>query len=337
MKKINKILLDQMMSEGYVHYQKHPTQDLFIYNYTQSAQYSRVWNEVTLMCRGLIMDSSLNIIARPFPKFFNLGEFEGQVIPESDFEVYEKMDGSLGILYWAEDKPFIATRGSFTSDQAVKASELLHTTYANTLPSLSKEKTYLFEIIYPENKIVVDYGQEESLVLLAIIDTATGADLPLEDIGFPIVKKYDGIKDIKTLKSLEQANKEGFVLKYSDGYRLKVKFEEYLRLHRIITQVSTISIWEHLRNGQVLDPIIDQVPDEFFNWVKTVEKNLIDQYMAIEALCISNFKIMEDRKATAQFFMTLPYPPVLFAMLDKKDYSTIIWKYLRPLHQKPSN
>lgn len=325
------------MDEGYVHYQQHPSQELYIYNYTQSAQYNRVWNEVTLMCRGLIMDASHNIIARPFPKFFNLGEYEGQIIPDLDFEVYEKMDGSLGILYWVGAQPFIATRGSFTSDQAMKASELLRTTYAHTLEMLSKEKTYLFEIIYPENKIVVDYGQEESLVLLAVIDTATGADLPLEDIGFPIVKKHDGIKDIKTLKSMEEANKEGLVLKYSDGYRLKVKFDEYLRLHRIITQVSTISIWEHLRNGQTLDVIIDQVPDEFYNWVKSIETNLIEEYKAIEALCISNFKVMEDRKATAHYFRTLPYSKILFAMLDNKDYSDMIWRELRPMHQKPSN
>jgi T4 RnlA family RNA ligase len=336
MKKINEILLNQMVSEGYVHYQKHPTRDLFIYNYTQSAQYNRVWNEVTLMCRGLIMDASLNIMARPFPKFFNLGEYEDQVIPDSDFEVYEKMDGSLGILYWSDDKPMIATRGSFTSEQAVKATELLQSKYAHILNQISKEKTYLFEIIYPENKIVVDYGSEESLVLLAIIDTATGADLPLEDIGFPIVKKYNGINDIHTLKSLEQSNKEGFVLKYKDGYRLKVKFEEYLRLHRIITQVSTISIWDHLRNGQALDQIIDQVPDEFYYWVKSVEQNLLDQYKAIEAQCISNFKTMEDRKTTAEYFVTLPYSPVMFAILDKKDYSDKIWKHLRPQHQKPT-
>ena len=83
-------LLKQMMNDGFVHAQKHPTRDLFIYNYTPKAQYERVWNDVTLMCRGLILDAQYNIVSRPFRKFFNLGEAENQVIPNEPFKVFEK-------------------------------------------------------------------------------------------------------------------------------------------------------------------------------------------------------------------------------------------------------
>jgi len=93
-------LLNELILENYVRVNKHPDRDLFIYNYTAKAQYDRVWNEITLQCRGLILDASGNIIARPFPKFFNLGEMEDQVIPALPFDVFEKMDGSLGITYW---------------------------------------------------------------------------------------------------------------------------------------------------------------------------------------------------------------------------------------------
>ena len=51
--------------------QKHPEADLFIYNYTRNAEYNKVWNEVTLQTRGLILDSEMNIVALPLRKIFN--------------------------------------------------------------------------------------------------------------------------------------------------------------------------------------------------------------------------------------------------------------------------
>ncbi|MBL7816863.1 MAG: T4 RnlA family RNA ligase [Saprospiraceae bacterium] len=333
---INKTLLQEMIENDYVNVNKHPTHDLFIYNYTPKAQYDRVWNEVTLMCRGLILDGQNNIVARPFAKFFNLGEMENQVIPNEPFEVFDKLDGSLGILYWLENEAFIATRGSFVSDQAVVANRILQSKYADILRGgLDKSKTYLFEIIYPENRIVVDYGGLEDLILIAIIDNETGADLPLESMGFPMVTRFDGIKDISTLKTLEEANREGFVIKYKNGLRYKVKFEEYLRIHRIVTQVSNINIWEYLMTEMPFDEILDRVPDEFYDWVKATSADLQAQFAAIEAQCQADFKVFDTRKEAAFYFQTCAYPSVLFKMLDGKSYKEVIWRLIRPSFQKP--
>ena len=334
---MNTTLLKEMISKNYVKVNKHPKHDLYIYNYTQSAQFERIWNEVTLACRGLILDKDLNVVARPFPKFFNLGEMENQILPDTTFEVYDKMDGSLGILYWIDEVPFIASRGSFASDQSDKANEMLHTKYSNSWSLLDKTKTYMFEIIYPENRIVLDYGASEELVLLAVIDTGTGEEFPLEDIGFPIVEKYNRIKDIQTLREMELVNKEGFIIKYTNNFRIKIKFDEYLRLHRIITQVSNLNIWEYLKTNQSMEEILERVPDEFFDWVKQTKSDLENQYLAIEAQCKKDFKIMESRKETALYFLTFKYSGVLFAMLNDKDYSEIIWKTIRPTFEKPFN
>ena len=148
--------LNKMIDEKLVIVQKHKNTDYFIYNYGPKAQYERIWNDITIQCRGLILDSNYNVIARPFKKFFNLEEHTNDNIPLMPFEVYEKMDGSLGILYWIDDKPYIATRGSFESDQAIYATNILHNKYKYVIPKLDKSKTYLFEIIYPENRIVVN-------------------------------------------------------------------------------------------------------------------------------------------------------------------------------------
>jgi len=331
----NKDLLREMIAEKYVMVKQHPRAELYIYNYTAKTQYEHIWNDCTLQCRGLILNAKGEPVARPFRKFFNLGETENQHIPNEPFEVYEKMDGSLGILYWLNGKAYIATRGSFDSEQAQKANEILHSSYAHTLSRLDKNLTYLFEIIYPENRIVVDYGKEEKLVLLAIIDTKTGEELPLKDVGFPVVKHYDGINNLAELKAHEQDNKEGFVVRFKSGYRLKVKFEEYVRIHRIVTQVSSVNIWEYLKTGQTLDEILERVPDEFYAWVKATKQQLLADYQKIEQQAKQEFKTFDTRKETAMYFKTCKYPQVMFAMLDGKPHDKFIWKMLRPTYERP--
>lgn len=104
--------LARMVAEGYISVRRHPTAPLRIYNDTAKAQYDHVWNPATLTCRGVITNENGTIVARPFPKFFNLEQVE--TLPNEPFEVHEKLDGSLGILYWVGNEPSIATRGDST-------------------------------------------------------------------------------------------------------------------------------------------------------------------------------------------------------------------------------
>lgn len=106
---LDKELLKKMIDEKFVSARKHPTEELWIYNYTPSAAYGRVWNEVTLICRGLVLDAEYNIIARPFRKFFNVEELEPEIIPRLPFDVYEKMDGCCH-----EDTQLITDSGILT-------------------------------------------------------------------------------------------------------------------------------------------------------------------------------------------------------------------------------
>jgi tRNA splicing ligase len=144
--KLNAEEILKLVDEGYLIMNKHPEEDLFILNYSKTAQYEQYWNEYTLMCRGLVIDVDFNVVARPFGKFFNLEEHNKSEIPsELPFEAYEKMDGSLGILFFYNGEWRMATRGSFESDQAIKAGEMMKN---KNLDVLDKSKTYLFEIIY---------------------------------------------------------------------------------------------------------------------------------------------------------------------------------------------
>lgn len=325
----------ELINQKYISVQKHPTEELYIYNYTQKAQFENFWAEEVQICRGLILDNNDNIIARPFRKFFNVDQHKGN-LPSRDFEVFDKLDGSLGILYFIGDKPFIATRGSFTSDQAVKANEILNFKYKDY--KFDKNFTYLFEIIYPQNRIVVDYGSQEKLVLLAIIETQTGVEKDISDFDFPDkAKKFDGL-DLEQVQKIQDSKNEGFVLRWQNGFRLKFKFDEYKRLHRILTNVSAKTIWEFMKDGKDLDEIIDKVPDEFFGWVRDTEKKLAMDFYYIQtevALFFQQVMSLPDRKSQAEYLKDKKYNSLVFGLLDGKDISPAIWKLIKPKFEKP--
>lgn len=127
---------------------KHPDYDIWILNYSPKVQSKKFWDEYTLSCRDLVIDAEGNIIARPFQKFKNYEEFDPKTIDWSEeFDVFEKMDGSLIILFYYKPRMcwIVASRGSFISEQSVEAQKMLN---ACVYDKLKKECTYLFEIIY---------------------------------------------------------------------------------------------------------------------------------------------------------------------------------------------
>ena len=318
------------IAAGFISEQRHPAAPYRILNYTQRAQFDWRWNAETMRCRGLIVDDKYNIIARPFPKFFSYEQLNG-VVPNEPFHAYEKMDGSLGILYRLDGQPQIASRGSFVSEQANRATEIYSRKYQHV--QLDGGMTYLFEVIYPENRIVVDYGGTEDLILLAIFETATGIEQPLVDIGFPIVKRYDGINDFSELLSQQDSMREGFVVRFESGHRVKIKFDDYKRLHKLLTGVSPCSIWDALRHGNDLGQLIERVPDEYFEWVRNTESELLTQFAVIESKVRAEFLSspqFASRKEAALHFQQCQHPSILFAMLDEKDYSDQIWRLIRP-------
>lgn len=328
--------LDSYINKKLIISQKHPRLPLTIYNYSDSCQYDKQWDEVTLACRGLVVAYD-TIVARPFKKFFNLEEHNESDIPNLPFEVYEKMDGSLGILFNYNGEWVFASRGSFTSKQALKGFEMLNK--INAYESLDSDYTYLFEIIYPENRIVCQYDFED-VVLLGAIRTYDGHEMPYDELPnvFKIVKRYDGINDYKALKNIIGNNQEGFVVKFSNGFRLKIKGEEYLRIHKIVTNLDNLYVWEHLKNNSDLDKMLENIPDEFYSAIKEITNDLLDSYSRIQNICNEAFANLDktDRKTFALRVISnhKDYSSILFNMLDNKDYSANIWGMIKPTYSK---
>lgn len=368
----------EMVGQGYINQQQHPDYDLWIYNYGPKAQYERNWNAATLAARGLILDGAGNVVARPFPKFFNMAEHSRSDITFSKpFVITDKMDGSLGISYrLPTGYPAIATRGSFSSEQAKWATEHLYESYPEFVAEykeINDPTTWLFEIIYPENRIVVDYGGMADLVLLAVIDLETGRDADDRKAWWPgqVVKTYDVSckpRDVvEQLKPTDDGNTEGYVLRFDwpkvgPQARVKVKLEEYCRLHRILTGVSNLSIWEYLKDGKDMNELLDKVPDEFYDWVKSTVRGLQDQFLEILSTTTGDMSTILYKKlgldadegndsyetqlawvrdnARGQFagyVKEFKYPGLLFHSLDENydKRREAIWKMIRPKFSKP--
>jgi RNA ligase len=219
----------------------------------------------------------------------------------------------------------------------------------------------VFEGICSSLRIVVDYGAREEMVLLALIDNETGEEMPPEQlklwaecVNVSVARQHDITMQEAHQNTYDESvkNKEGYVLTwYRTGqppFRLKLKFADYLRLHRLVTGVSPKHILEVLRNGWTTEL------DEYFNastpwfshfvtkWKRTIEGEYerIDNHSKIIYAGVLEtvqnspvYKNLGDIRKEFAYHFTKPenveFSGVLFAMLDGKDYKQVIWKKVK--------
>ena len=248
-------LLRRAMSDGHVARRTSDDGRLSIYNYTAACHYAGAWNEATLSCRGLIVDEAGRIRARPFGKFFSPSDPHAPLPPVgADLYVTDKWDGSLGIVYRdLSGDVRVATRGAFASEQALEATRIWREKYRDV--EIPPGITPLVEIVYPENRVVVDYGGRRDLVLLAVIDIATGADLPPASFGWPgpvaARRSFGSLQELAARMSGERPDQdpeEGFVVRFDTGpgaphVRYKLKWPAYVELHKVITGLNATRVW----------------------------------------------------------------------------------------------
>ncbi len=260
--------------------------DLELYFYSRQCVYESHWNLFTLLSRGLILDRrNQRIIATPFPKFFNYGELI-DTLPNLPFEVSEKIDGSLGILFQHAGQWRVTTRGSLSSEQGQWATAFLNR-HIN-VGALTPGTTYLVEIIYPANRIVIQYGFE-ALILLAAYDQ-TGRELSRPELetaasatGLRIAPShaYDHLPQLLEVAKSLCAQEEGFVVRFSNGLRVKIKGEEYCRLHRVIFACTPLGVWEAMSNADNTDAMRRELPEELHHDFDAIRALLEKQLEAI--------------------------------------------------------
>jgi RNA ligase len=260
--------LEKARLAGHIGYRECPA-GRRLYIYTHRCVYENGWDDFSLLARGLILHPpTKRVIATPFPKFFNAGE-RGVPIPALPFEVFEKVDGSLGILYHFDGAWRASTKGAFESSQARWIENRLA---AQDLSALVPGTTYLTEAVYPENRIVVRYEAAELVLLAAYRED--GSELHVDELsevaaglGWRIATRHaftsfaDLVEHARGLPKTE----EGFVVRFNDGLRLKIKGSEYQRIHALISRCTPLALWEAMAAGDDLDAIRRDLPEEFWS------------------------------------------------------------------------
>ncbi len=284
--------LNHYINLGYITKRKHDKYPIYILKYTRDTQTecskpnSNIkWDEVLIACRGLVIDENYNVLAKAFDKFFNEEELtfeEKNKHANKKYKIQEKMDGSLIILFNYNNEWITATQKSFHSEISIFALNEFNKLLNLNKLNLDTNVCYGLEFTSPMNRVVVNYGENINFTLLIARDVKTLTELNINKLntGFSCVNQYDDllILDTKELKNINSLGKEGFVISFEDGFRYKLKFENYLKLHYLLTGLSTKEIQRMLMNNQDISLILEETPDEFDNWVLNITKILNQWY-----------------------------------------------------------
>lgn len=337
--------LMQYQESGKVRHSVDPSGALHVWCYSVQTVYSRDWDDLTRLCRGLVTDGEGNVISRPFPKFFNWGEPEapGPEITAGPFWAYDKMDGSLIVVGNRDGKAVVSTKGSFTTWHSEKAREMLEG-WAPVPGS-----TAIFEFLHPDNRIVVDYGGATELVLLGAVANEDGCDhfTPeqySDESGWygrlvaPQAFRLQAI--LETVANPENGpNREGFVLLWPnpDGPspRVKVKFAQYMQLHHQLSRLSNVAVWEALSTG-TLEALLEVVPDEMYGQVRECANGLIAEHGYVKGMATDAAKratlLHDERSQQAQYILNQRTcdSALVFAALDNKSLDKRVWAKIKP-------
>ncbi len=197
-------------------------------------------------CRGLKFRPDGSVLARPFAKFFNVGEKEHTQLHKLDFEaphlITDKLDGSMIHPAMVNGEWVAMTRMGIT-DVAQKAQKLITPRMRKTFNMMETfGYTPIFEYTGPDNRIVVPYSVS-ALTLLAVRNKTLGTYLARDRVenwaewmGAPVVYAVnpnnwstpeDFIAHARALKHLE-----GFVVQFASGLWVKIKADDYVLKHK---------------------------------------------------------------------------------------------------------
>lgn len=357
-------LLRQYTEKTNVCCEKHPDADLYLFGYYKDNGNEKpmIWDDISIHCRGLIVNGKGEVVEHPFPKFWTyrqyltqnavlLSEDKTMEIPKGKRRILEKVDGTMVTLYWMGEKPYLATQRSFTNIKALEATKILYEKYSHLFGRLDKRYTYIFEAIYPETKVLIDYGNKRDLVLIGMIDKNHNKILELPDIGFPTCKDYTDlyghITNFDELAALNLPNQEGFVIYFENDTMMKLKFPWYQEAHKLLDfhfnrdkafyrkscellrvlkkvplRISTMDIWHALKNGDSeLISIKGQVPSYYklmgFDYWLRQEKEYV----------INLFNLKKDISFENAKEININYFDINDRMSKPHIYETIVWNW----------
>lgn len=317
--------------------------DNIMFKYNQlSSDFS---NEIVKESRGIILQQTENNafipVCVPFFKFMNAEE------PNSDLDkidwktasVQEKVDGSL-IKVWFDNKNakwMVSTNGTIDAFKVplgiggfVTYGDLFgkatgFNSFKLFTDLLNENYTYMFELVSPYNRVVIEYNSTE-IYFLGYRDNKTLQEyLPENYLAlsyhYHIPERYNlhTYNDVKNLANTLPWSQEGFVVCDANFNRVKIKSPEYVKAHFIRNN-------NVVTDEKLIEIILENEIDEFLVYAQDFKERLLF-LKELKEKCINDIeesisKLKPDkfssRKELAQEINT-KYPQFIRSFLFKYD------------------
>ena len=322
---------------------------LVVLNYCQID--SPKTHPITVECRSLVLElnNDWSLVSRSFDRFFNLGEI-GEVSEEwipcpgkgmSRFRTmtfHEKMDGSLIGIFHYKGQVMYRTRSVIMPESEINGHG---TTWKEAIEEALQDNwkdwkgsqyTLIAELTCRENRIVVDYGHEPTLTLLAVRVNEDGDYLPpcmTDDVakgtGMKRPRTYTFsnteacVKAVAELPDLE----EGYV-----GYNpagvpcVKIKNPAYVAAHHLRG--------DGLNEKRILDLILMNEQKEYLTVFPEDEKMFKPYEEAYDAFVFTMHRFVgfintdvvraKSQKDFALFFKDFPESALIFQIRKDVDW-----------------
>lgn len=297
--------------------------------YDEETVYSRNWDFNSLISRGIVY-SGKEIVAFPFVKFFNYEEiFESdsklrsvlnqandflsnnynnhafEINFDNSFYVTEKIDGCLGIAFFWNNEWFMKTGGDFDNFQSIWGTKKLNT---HDVSKLDTEYTYLFEIVDKEEIHPLTKYYDEDIYLIGKINKHNGIEAKLDDLIYtakslnfrmPKIFNFNDLNEVYSYAKSMSPEHEGVVVTFYNGFKLKIKGNEFLKIQRIYHNLSKKNIFEAIKYEKSFEIDPGLIPEEFPNYRVLAsdfvyELNLLYRQIDLAVELISENKAIKD-------------------------------------------
>lgn len=355
-----------------------------LYMFSYNGILSDFTDEYVRICRGCIVSlkhpSDPEFVCLPFLKFGNQGQ---DFCPEIDWEsalVQQKVDGILIKLFYYDNKwRWVTNNGWNTSIEAKEITQLPSkykeedTNNCVTIQDLidyclrkndvdvnefDRSYTYMFELISPKIRILVDNAKTDLVYLGArhmFLDYKE-LDLGMAKVWSPCINKFTSVKYydlhtiddvIKLCNSYKGDEDEGVVICDKNFNRVKIKCEDYIRLkgyrnmldtgeERILTGILEGTIDDALQVFPELQEQVTYIQNKLIKYRKTLEECGRIGKEKYNSMLSSSDDIKQVKRDYANWVYK-EYPDLYFAvfegMKDEPNYD----RFLEHLSYKKMN
>lgn len=288
-----------------------------IFNYGIDCDFS---DPIVQESRGIIIDiENLEVVCWPFRKFGNYNESYADTIDWNTAKVQDKIDGSIIKLWWNRTtwKWQFSTNRTINAETAL-ANQMTQETFLDVirksdnyneivsrLPDLSKDYTFIFELVSPETQVVVKYPKPY-LYHIGTRNNISGMEIS-SDIGIEKPKEYslksldDCLNAVYELNKSDDGQvhgvkKEGFVVVDGKWNRIKIKSPDYLMLHRMSSNAnfSKERIIGMIRDRTVsVQDICEDFPN-FAHYFKFYDFKIAELEYQVKVFCDLTDRIYEE-------------------------------------------